>query len=132
VTSGSQVYTAQDATAQEVHVKSPSSRALSGGEEKQLRKKLGLAKDVAIKVVTVGQATPLVINEASVRGAERDQPPAGAEPMINDHAMSARIVVTNTSQRDVTGLGLQFTNKETSFYVLRCQCSVLPLSTARM
>jgi TonB family protein len=117
MTSGSQVYAAQDTTALEVHVTSPSSRTLSGGEEKQLRKKLELAKDVAIKVVTVGQATPLVINEASVRGAERERQAVGAEPMINDHAMSARIVVTNTIQRDVTGLGLHFTSKETSFYV---------------
>ena len=119
VPSGSQVYAAQDTTgiAREVYVKSPSSRALSGVEEKQLRKKLELATDVAIKVVNVGQTTPLVINEASVRGAEREQQAVGAEPMINDHAMSARIMVTNTSQHDVTGLGLQFTSKETSFYV---------------
>lgn len=117
VTSNLNVHAAQDEAAREVLLASTPFRTLSGGEEKQLRKQLELAKDVAINVVNAGQAEPLVISEASVRGAEREQPVGSAEPIINDHAMSARIVVTNTSQRDVTGLGLQFTCKETSFFV---------------
>jgi len=97
---------------------SPSSRTISGAEEKELRKKLELAKDAAIKIVNIDNAASLVIDEASVRGAERQQPPPGdAAPMINDHAMSARIVVTNKSQDEITGLGFRFTGKETNFYV---------------
>jgi len=108
---------AQDEAGPRVQLTSPSSQTLSGGEEKELRKKLELARDVPIKVVNVDQAASLVIAEASVRGAERQQPPANAEPMINDYAMSARIVVTNKDQSEVTGLGFRFTSKETTFYV---------------
>lgn len=124
VNPGLPAYASQDDTTPEVYLTSPSSRSLSGGEEKQLRKNLELAKDVAIKVVNVGQAAPLVINETSVRGIERERPAAGAEPLINDHAMSARIVVTNTTLRDITGLGLQFTSKKTSFYVYHWSISL--------
>ena len=112
-----QVNHAQDEAGPRILLTSPSSRTISGGEEKELRKKLELAKDVAINIVNIDNAASLVIDEASVRGAERQQPPGDTEPMINDHAMSVRIVVTNKSQDEVTGLAFRFTGKETNFYV---------------